>query len=89
MPTIGLYELHSIPFRAIDFKDKSDILLHNEIIKLVDQLLQLNEEKQQAKLQSKIDQIQNRIDYAEQHINEIVYELYGLTKEEIALVENA
>ena len=29
------------------------------------------------------------IDYAEQRINEIVYELYGLTKDEITLIENA
>ena len=35
------------------------------------------------------EQLQNRIDYCEQRINEIVYELYGLTKEEIALIENA
>ena len=63
---------------------ETDTVLNNH----VGQLLQLNEEKQHAKLHSKIDQIQNRIDYCEQRINEIVYELYGLTDEEIALVEN-
>lgn len=57
--------------------------------KLVDRLLKLNEEKQQANLQSKIDQLQNRVDYYEQRINEIVYELCGLTKDEIAHIENA
>ena len=40
-------------------------------------------------IQSELDQIHNRIDYCEQHINEIVYKVYGLTKEEIALVESA
>jgi adenine-specific DNA-methyltransferase len=75
-----------LPIRNIN---KSDNLLCKELVKLVDQILKFNEEKQQAKLQSKIDQLQNRIDYAEQRINEIVYELYGLTKDEIAHIENA
>lgn len=35
-----------------------------------------------------VDQIENWIDYAEQRINEIVYELYGLTKDDINLIEN-
>jgi adenine-specific DNA-methyltransferase len=60
-----------------------------EIIKLVDQLLQLNEELQNVKLQTQRDQIQNKIDYCENRINKIVYELYGLTEEEIAIIENS
>lgn len=59
-----------------------------EIIKLVDQLLQLNKEKSEAKLESKIEQLQNRIDYAENKINELVYRLYDLTDEEIKLIES-
>jgi hypothetical protein len=31
--------------------------------------------------------IQNRTDYTENRIDQLVYELYGLTEEEIALVE--
>ena len=60
----------------------------SEIVKLVEQLHKLNRDKQESNLTSKTDQLQNRIDYAEQRINEIVYELYGLTNEEIALIEN-
>lgn len=76
-----------LPIKIIN--EPRQVKMKDEIIKLVDQLLQINEEKQTQTLQSKIDQIQNRIDYCEQRINEIVYELYGLTKEEIALVESA
>ena len=63
--------------------------MYDEIIILVDQILILNQEKQQTTLQTKLNQIQNRIDYCEQRINEIVYELYDLTKDEIALIESA
>ncbi|MEZ5195135.1 MAG: N-6 DNA methylase [Bacteroidales bacterium] len=61
----------------------------NEIIKLVDQLLTLNHEKSETKLPSKISQIESKIDYCENRINEIVYELYGLTEEEIKIVEDS
>ena len=58
-----------------------------EIIKHVDQLLQLNKELQTATLHEKIEQIKSRIGYCEDKINEIVYELYGLTEEEVKIVE--
>lgn len=85
-PKINTKTLEDVPVPDVAKVDKKIV---EEITKLVDHLLKLNEEKQQLTLHSKIDQIQNRIDYAEQRINEIVYELYGLTKEEIALIENA
>ena len=76
-----------IPIKLIDFKNKTEKENNDEIIKLVDQLLKLNKEKSETKLQSKIEQLQNKIDYCEDRINEIVYELYGLTKDEIKIVE--
>ena len=41
------------------------------------------------KLQTKIDQIKQRIEHAEDKINQLVYELYELTPEEIAIIEVA
>ena len=58
-----------------------------EIIKLVNQLLKSNEELISANLQSKKEQLQSRIDYCEQRINQLVYQLYELTEEEIKIVE--
>jgi len=85
-PKIKKEAILSIPVPVIEKENKK---YHDEVIKLVDQLLKLNEEKQNVTLQSRIDQIQNRIDYSEQRINEIMHVLYGLTKDEIALIENA
>ncbi|MBN1651979.1 MAG: N-6 DNA methylase [Bacteroidales bacterium] len=61
----------------------------DEITKLVDQLLQLNQEKAETKIPSRIEQIQSKIDYFENSINQIVYQLYNLTEEEIAIVEKS
>ncbi|MBK8384064.1 MAG: hypothetical protein IPL16_19680 [Ignavibacteria bacterium] len=67
--------------------NKQDISLQDDIVKNVDLLLKLNSEKQTVKLQSKIEQIQSRIDYCEDKIDQAVYELYGLSEEEIKVVE--
>ena len=67
---------------------KQDEEIKNEISKLVDQLLQFNLEKTEIKLQSKISQFESKIDYCENKINQLVYQLYELTEEEIKIVEN-
>ncbi len=58
-----------------------------EIKNLVKLIFTLNEELQHQKLPEKIDQLKNRIQYTDQQINKLVYELYGLTEEEIMLIE--
>jgi hypothetical protein len=68
-------------------KNKTGIQQQNEIIKLVDQLLQLNREAQETKLESKLNQLQSKIDYCENRINQLVYQLYDLTEDEIKIVE--
>lgn len=58
-----------------------------EITNLVDQLLQFNKDKQNATLPNQIEMLENRIEFAESKINQIVYELFELNEEEMAIVE--
>jgi hypothetical protein len=58
-----------------------------KIIRLVDELLKLNAEKTAAKFSLKLKQIEEKIAYCEDKINELVYQLYGLTDEEIKIAE--
>ena len=60
----------------------------NEIIKLVEQILQLNKEKQTATLSHQKEQLHHRIEYAEDKINQIIYALYDLTADEIKIIED-
>jgi uncharacterized protein Yka (UPF0111/DUF47 family) len=71
----------------INFKNKTEVEQHDEIVKLVDRLLKLNEEKAETKLQTTVSQLESKIDYCESRINEIVYQLYGLSEEEIRIIE--
>jgi hypothetical protein len=60
-----------------------------ELTKFVDNILILQKEKQQTTLPEKLEQLQHRINYTDDKINKLVYELYGLTEEEIEIVENS
>ncbi|MDR1485739.1 MAG: hypothetical protein LBT09_13070 [Planctomycetaceae bacterium] len=73
----------------LNISNKSDKKAHNDVVRLVDQLLKLNAEKFATKLSSTINQHDEKIAYCENKINQIIYQLYGLTEEEIAVVENA
>ncbi len=52
-------------------------------------ILTFNKEKQQTALPEKLEQLQHRINHTDDKINKLVYELYGLTEEEIKIVENS
>ena len=59
---------------------------HDEIISNVDLILKANIELAKADENKKLV-IKDRISYSIQRIDELVYELYNLTKEEIEIVE--
>ena len=83
-PKINTNTLEDVPVPDINKVDKN---VSNEIIKHVDLLLKLNEDLKEEKLQTKIEQIKTRIEHSEEKINQLVYELYELTPEEIKIVE--
>jgi hypothetical protein len=86
-PQLKKVDLDRFPVFILDLSKKEEKSLHDEIVKLVDQLLKLNEEIREQKLETKRNLIQRKIDYCENQINEIVYQLYGLTEDEIKIVE--
>jgi len=67
---------------------KNNFSLSKKIVNLVESLLKLNEQLQSTKLDSQRQQLQRAIAHTESKIDELVYELYGLTEEEIGIVEN-
>lgn len=57
------------------------------MVSLVEQMLELHKKFSGAKLSNEKEMIQRRIDATDSEIDRIVYELYGLTDEEIKIVE--
>ncbi len=61
--------------------------VEKHIIKLVDSVLALYKQKAETKLHSSIEQIESQIGYSDRKINELVYQLYDLSEEEIKIIE--
>ena len=78
--------IKSLPIRLIDFNNPIEKQAHDEIVKFVEMLLELSKRLQKATLPADIRQLEARIQAAEYEINQIVYQLYNLTKEEIKLI---
>lgn len=81
--------LKPFPIPQINLKNLSEKLKHDEMVKLVDTMLQLNKDLQNTKLPQEQEQLKQRIDYTDKKIDSLVYELYGLTEEEIKIVEGS
>jgi len=71
----------------IDFADKKQKANHDEIVNLVRTLLILHKDGINATLQTEKQKIENKISFIENKIDEIVYSIYGLQKQEIELLK--
>jgi len=78
-----------LPIRAIDFSNPTDKARHDRMVALVDTMLKLHKDLQVAKTDHEKSLIQRQIDATDKQIDQFVYELYGLTDEEIRIVEEA
>ena len=81
--------LSQIPFRVIDLKKPADKSRHDKLVVLVDKLLVLMPKLRAVTAESEKAVLQNAVTATDQQIDKLVYELYGLTQEEIAPVEGA
>jgi len=88
----GFYRLkiiyiQQLPIYKIDFGNDRERNLHANLIGFVDQMLDLHKKLATNKEPRTREQLQRRIDATDRQIDRLVYELYGLTEEEIRVVE--
>ena len=62
---------------------------HDRIVALVEQMLELHKRLAAARSRSDQELYQRQIDATDKEIDKLVYNLYGLTEEEIRIVEGA
>lgn len=80
-------QLAQLPIRTIDFKIFNEKKKHDQMVQVVDQMLNLNKQLAEAKTDHEKTLIQRQIEATDNQIDKLVYELYDLTPEEIAIVE--
>jgi len=87
-PKIVLKESRSLPIRGIDHSNPADKARHDKIVALVDRMLELNKKKHSANLAPfQLDSLEREIASTDAEIDNLVYELYGITDEERKIVE--
>jgi type I restriction-modification system DNA methylase subunit len=79
--------LVNLPIRPIDFSSPADRARHDRMVQLVEAMLALHKHKTAARTQAEQDLYQRQIEATDREIDLLVYELYGLTADEIAVVE--
>jgi type I restriction-modification system DNA methylase subunit len=75
--------LNNLPIKTVDTNDPR----HIKIVENVDAVIENQKLIEASTIPSKIESVKNKIDYCQEKINQLVYELYSLTEEEIAIVE--
>lgn len=80
-------QLTGLPIRVIDPKNKADQAAHARIVKRVEQMLKLHQDRAAAKTPHEQTVLDRQIAATDKQIDQDVYALYGLTEEEIQLVE--
>jgi hypothetical protein len=80
--------LEGFPVRKIDLATPGDEALHDRMMALVERMLDLNKKKHSGKLApSELDRVDREIAATDAEIDELVYELYGITDQEVKIIE--
>jgi hypothetical protein len=88
-PQVTIFSLSQLPIRPIDLSIKFDKAHHDRMVNLVDSMLALHTTLASAKSEAQRGAIRRQIEATDAEIDRLVYSLYGLTKDEIAIVEGA
>jgi len=79
--------MRTLPIRTIDFENPADKAMHDKMVKLVDRMLDLHKKFATARVPDEKTKIQRQITTTDKKIDNLVYQLYNLTPEEIKIVE--
>ncbi len=78
--------IDQLPIRIIDFDNPADVAMHDKMVELVDEMLELH--KRLPGLKGEGRKIAERlIETVDDEIDALVYELYGLSEDEVRIVE--
>ena len=86
-PQIKVVQLKQLPIRTIDFSDPEDKARHDRLVAMVEDMLAWHKQLAEAKTPQEKSVLERRIAATDNDIDQLVYDLYGLTAEEINLVE--
>jgi hypothetical protein len=81
--------LEPFPLKRIDFSIPKDKILHDQVVSMVDRMLELHKRLPLARTPQEKSALERQIVGTDTEIDRLVYELYGLSEEEIRIVEGS
>jgi type I restriction-modification system DNA methylase subunit len=84
---IKVIYVERLPIRPINFNDTADKARHDAIVKLVETMLATKERLAAVRTDAEATRLESLCDALDRQIDQAVYELYGLTEEDIEIVE--
>ncbi len=84
---ILIKDCRQFPIHIVNFADPKEKARHDRIVDLVEQILSLHKRLFEARTPQDKNFLQQQITVTDRQIDKLVYELYGLTQEEINTVE--
>ncbi len=79
--------LEGMPIRTIDASAAADVARRDRMVALVERMLELHRRQAAARTPADRELNARQIEATDREIDSLVYELYGLTEEEVAIVE--
>ena len=71
------------PIRTIDFDNPADVTMHDKMVELVERMLDLHKQAGLTAVQRGM--IEAQVEATDREIDKLVYELYGLNEDEVAV----
>ena len=73
----------------MDFSPLAEKAQHDKLVALVENMLELQKKYHETRMDRDKELYERQIKMADTQIDRLVYELYGLTEEEVKVVEGA
>ncbi len=79
--------LLSLPIRPINFSDPAEKAQHDKMVSLVERMLALQKSLKSTQNPQEADRLAREVESVDKFIDGLVYQLYGLTEDEIKIVK--
>jgi len=87
-PQIMIEDIMKFPIKNINIDNDIDKQMHGRMVELVETMLDLHKRLPAAKTPHEKESLERQIEATDAEIDKQVYELYGLTEEEIKILES-
>ena len=80
--------IERLPIHKVDYSNPTEVAQHDQLVALVETMLALHKNLAAARLPDEKERLQRQIQSTDRQIDQLVYQLYNLTDEEIKIVES-